>query len=194
MQGVTDRLNLAEVRPQRWYTVPVQRDRSRRRRAAGQRYRRDASQALEFQAHNRVVADRCAVIHSHQRNDLARVVQFEGLDFADLNATEIHAAARAQTARGAFEYNAKRALLAEAVDFLDREQADERRGDDHQRRRSDHEIARPYSHFNHPVARWKCGRDPAISLLWSGWVLVDAALHLALDGSADRANTMAAKS
>src|SRR5450631_6112 len=62
VQGVADRLHLAQVGGQDRNSVLVHRHRRRRRGAARQRYRRHARQPLEFQTHHGVLADRGAAI------------------------------------------------------------------------------------------------------------------------------------
>src|SRR3954452_5505953 len=146
VQRVPDRLDLAEIGSQHRNAITVQRHRSRGRGAAGQRYRRYPGQPLKFQANNRVLAHRRAIIDHHERDDLARVVQLEGLDLSNMDPIEIHAAAVAQTACGSFEDDPKRALLPNDVDLLKTEYADQRCHDERKRRGSDHEIACPYSH------------------------------------------------
>src|SRR5450755_1899888 len=130
MQCIADRLYLAEVGRQGRNAILIQRYRRRGRRAAGQRYRRHAREPLEFEGHH-----------------LARVVELERLYFADLNAVEVHVAALAQAAGGTFENDAKRTALRDAMDFLEPEKADKRRGDGRKRRGSDHQVARPRFHL-----------------------------------------------
>src|SRR5207248_9688472 len=94
-------------------------------------------------------------IDRHERDDLARVVQLEGLDLSNMDAIEIHAAAVAQTACGSFEHDSKRALLPYDVDLLKTQYADQRCDDERKRRGSDHEIACPYSHCD--IRPWMGG-------------------------------------
>jgi len=53
----------------------------------------------------------------------------------------------AQAAGGTFENDAKRTALRDAMDFLEPEKTDERRGDGHKRRGSDHQVAGPQFHL-----------------------------------------------
>src|SRR5229473_173654 len=122
--------------------------------------RRETGQSLKLQPHHRVFADRGAVIHHRKGDNLARVVQLQRLDLSNLNTIEVHAAALAQPSGGTLENDTKRSLLPDAVDLLEREKAGERRGNNRQRRGSDHEVARPRLH---PKFRLRCAwpRGPA---------------------------------
>src|SRR5258705_1922667 len=153
MQAVADRFRLAQVGGQDRNAVLVQRHRRRGGSDADKRYRRDTGQPLKLQADHRVLADRRAVVDHRKRDNLARVVELQRLDLSNLNAVEVHAAALAQPAGGTLENDTKRSLLPDAVDLLEREKAGERRGNDRQRRGSDHEVARPRLH---PKFRLRC--------------------------------------
>src|SRR4030088_912793 len=153
VQCIADRFRLTQVGSQDWNAILIRWHRGRGSRAARQRDRRHAGEPLEFQAHNRVLADRGAVIQPDKGDNLARVVELEGQDFPNLNTVEVHAAALAQNTGGTFENDAKRASLLDALNFLEPKMPNERRRDDRKRRGSDHQVVCPRFH---PKIRLRC--------------------------------------
>src|SRR6202012_3819729 len=111
VQRIADRLDLAQVGGQGWNAVRIQRYRRRGRRATRQRYGRYTGEALGFQSHNRVLADRSAVIDPGKDYNLAGALQLERQYLADLNSVEIDVAALVQATGGALENNTQRSAL-----------------------------------------------------------------------------------
>src|SRR5579872_913550 len=142
MQRVADRLDLAQIGGQRWNTISVGRRRRVGRFAADQRNDSNPGEALKLQARHGVLADRGILVDPDFGDDLARVVELERQDFADLHAIEGDKAAAPQAARRAtLEHDAHPALLRDLVELAETQQAEEPDRQDHERDGSDLEIA-----------------------------------------------------
>jgi len=126
----------------------IQRHRRRGLLTAFERNRRDPGQALEFESHQGVLAERGIVLDHGERDHAARIVQLDGDHFAYPNTVEIDAAAIAQAGGRTFENDPQRGARLGGVEALEPHHKAERRGDHRQRERSDQDVIRPRFHQN----------------------------------------------
>ena len=127
------------------------------------RDRRNPGQALEFQPDQRVGAQRRVGIDQRQRHHAARVVELQRAHLADAHAGEIDAAAAAQAGGRALEHHVERHVLLDAGQSLVGDHPAERRADNRQRERADHQIAGAELHGNPSEPRRKASGFAAAS-------------------------------